>query len=339
MPVTSVSAAPLPQGIAAKHRGNRAPRSAHAFTVSSLPRVDYTLESTNIYVLISQYLDYIEKVEHRAISTVRSRKYTLHPFATKIAKDNVTDISLLEVDDFFIDRSAVTKPSSVNTERQTLRSFFQYCQSYRGIDMPFPYDAVKRTRDKPTRIFPISREQIIAVLANAPQEQDRLMIALLYESGMRISELLRLSVDDMRGTQIQVRGKGDEDRVVFIPQELATALRDHLVRRRIHYGRVFRPLQVHNNHPSDAYTSAYAVRDRIEAAFKRCGITMHPHQLRHSFAVNWVSSGGDLRTLQLILGHKSIETTQRYLHFGDERTHGEYQRVNPSSVLSMFSPL
>lgn len=284
--------------------------------------------------VVERYLEYIEKVEHLAKSTVSNRRYILLPYFKELARP-LEELTLIDVDNYFIRRASEIKTSSIGAERQAFRSFFRYCQEYLEMPMQFRWEVVRRKKDKPGRVRTFTREEVGEVVGLCDEMQDKLIISLLFETGMRISELLSLRVEDVSGTQIKVRGKGEENRVVFMSERLAEAI--------AHYGRskgfvtgfLFRPLQSHKNHTNDRYISAYAVRDRIQRAFSRCGHKMHPHQLRHSFAVNWIMAGGDMRTLQILLGHSNIETTQYYLQFTDVQTQSIYHRVLTSSVLEM----
>lgn len=297
------------------------------------PRVDYKAYSTSHSTLVLQYLDYIEKVERLSVATVLNRKYILLPIFSKLAKTDITDLTIQDIDEYFISRAVDLKPSSVNAQRQALRCFFEYCERYRNLPLRLDYTMIKRTRDVPPRVRTFSEQEIAHVISQAPELQDRLVIAVLYETGMRIGELLNLSVEDIRGTQIQLRGKGEKDRLVYVTQQLASALQAYIADRRYRAGKVFRPLQAHSNHPSDLYVSGYAVRDRIKRCFRQCGFIMHPHQLRHSFAVNMLEKGMDVRTLQKLLGHANLDTTMRYLNITDHFTESTYHRHQTTSVI------
>lgn len=291
-------------------------------------------KSTDPFYLLSQYLTYISKIENLSETTVKNRNYILRPFLVRLNKTDVTSITIYELDEYCIERSVEIKPSSLNMERQTLRSFFAYCQAYRMLEMAFDFRQIKRTKERPPRVVSFTREQVASVVNSTKHYQDQLIITLMYETGIRIGELINLSVEDIRSNQIQIRGKGSKDRMVFMPDDLARQIRDYTLQSRISTGRVFRPLQKHNNHASDRYTSAYAVRDRIKREFARLGYRMHPHQLRHSFALNWLQSGGDIRSLQKMLGHDSLETTQRYLDLTDDYMAKIYKKTIPTSILN-----
>lgn len=299
--------------------------------------LDYVRVTYDPKELIEQFLIYCERVDRCVASTVKNRRYILVPFFEKLGKKDIREISLFEIDQHFIMRSSELKSSSLGAERQAVRSFLAYCQDYRNISLEFKYTQIKRKRDKPVKVRTFSEDEIARVLAKEPEQQTRLIIGLMFYTGLRIGEILSLSIEDIRDTQIQVRGKGSKDRLTYMPVELALVLREYSIKRRIHTGKIIRPLQAHKNHPPDAYLSAYAVRDRIERAFLRCGHKMKPHQLRHSFAINWLVHGGDLATLQELLGHESIETTKRYLDLTDNFKEKTFHQIITSSVLTIDS--
>ncbi len=294
-----------------------------------------TSASTDLLMLVNQYLIHIEKVERLAIATVKNRKYILGAFARDTEFTDVRNITPYDIDEYFITHCAADKPSSLNTRKRCFRLFFQYCQEYREINIAFNWDVIRLRKDKPPRVISFTAETVAAVIDTCTVLQDKLIIATMFETGMRIGEILTFKVENIYGTEIQVRGKGQVDRLVYMSKDLAKQMRSFLKQEQRFAGYVFRPLQKQRNHPEQGYISAYAVRDRIEAAFKRHGIKMHPHQLRHSFAVEWVRSGGDIRTLQVLLGHENMETTERYLQFSDTQMQENYDRVFTSSVIGV----
>lgn len=285
-------------------------------------------------LLLSKYLGYLKYAESKSPKTIDNRKHILEPFLRRLDKTYIDEITITDIDDYLTLRGQEIKPSSLNAEKQALRSFFSYVQSHLLIEMQFDFRIIRRQKEIPPRIVPLTSLQVGTVVSSVKSLQLRLIITILFETGLRIGELLSLKWEDINGTQMQIRGKGSKDRMAFLPVELAKALRDYGVEQGIYTGYVFRPEQKHISHPTDHYVSAYAVRDRIEGAFKKNGIKMHPHQLRHSFAVRWVQKGGDIRTLQVILGHDSLETTQRYLGFSNNYMNKVYQRTMPGSIIN-----
>lgn len=281
---------------------------------------------------IARYLEHL-KSDNIAVTTIKNRRYILEPFFRKVGKIP-EEVTITDIERYLFERALETKPSTLQIEKQAIRGFFRYCYEYKEMDIKFKWDVIQRKKVKAPKIKTFTAEQISQVVNSCTQMQDKLIISLMFESGMRIGEVISLQISDIEGTAIHVRGKGENDRMVFVTHDLAKAIHSYVANRGDYSGHVFRPLQKHKNHPNDRYVSAYGVRDRIQAAFWRCGYKMHPHQLRHSFAKNWLMQGGDLRTLQILLGHSNMETTQRYLGLTDKETEQIYHRVQLRSVLA-----
>lgn len=287
--------------------------------------------------LIYAYLQYIEHNERRAKNTVDSRRSLLNLYIGYLKYQGISDIydiTQIDVDEYIERRSHELKESSLGQLKTTLRSFYYYCEFRRKLEIQVDYAMIKRKRDKPPKVKTYTFEEIQRVIANADNYQDKLMIAVLFESGVRIGELVKICVDDINGTEIRVRGKGSYDRTVYITSETAQAIRRHIIECRIRTGEVFRHQINFTYLPTDVYKPGTA-RERIQRQFIRAGfLKMWPHQLRHSFAINYLANGGDLRTLQKLLGHSSLEVTQRYLQITDRFTEKAYKRTIKNSVLS-----
>lgn len=282
--------------------------------------------TTDVVELAYQYIDSIRN--DVAQTTLTNRKHLLLPMLKEIGLNDITKLTIYDIEVYIGSRAAIDKPTTISTRQQVIRSFLQWCQEYKELPLAFHWSLVRRKKVRAPRKVTYSREDIVATMDGCKRAQDRLMIGLLFFTGIRISELLSLKTTDIFGTQIRIRGKGSYDRVVHAPQWLISEVRTFTGMRLVSEGYVFRPLQKHVSHPSDRYISDKEVRKRLQRLFWTVlGKKVDPHQLRHSFAVDWLMRGGDLRTLQIMLGHDSIETTQQYLGLTDIQTGDIYARV------------
>lgn len=162
----------------------------------------------------------------------------------------------------------------------------------------------------------LTKEEVKRLIGAAGHEKSALLIKLLYASGLRISECLNLTIEDLELEQriAWVRGgKGGKDRMVILSQSLVQELQGYLAKHGIVSGFILR------GRNGDAMTSRNAQKI-IRNAARRAGITkpVTPHKLRHSFATHLREAGTDLRVIQELLGHASIQTTEIYTHVSIE---------------------
>lgn len=289
---------------------------------------------TSIYTLLDSYLIYIERVEGRATSTVKNRYYILRDFTRSYRANGTGNIYDLDIEfiDGYLSSRVNLKTSSINLVKQAIKHFLYYCQFHKGIELGIDFQLIRRQREIPPKIRTFTTKEIKNVLRQVDNSQDKLMIAVLFETGIRIGELVKLNIQDIRGTEIRVRGKGARDRTVYITASLSAALKLHASSKRISYGPLFRHQMQFSHLHTDSYTTCTA-RGRIQSQFEKTGIKMHPHELRHSFAIEWLTKNGDLRTLQKLLGHSSLEITERYLQTTDSYTQQSYERIFTESVI------
>ncbi len=155
--------------------------------------------------------------------------------------------------------------------------------------------------------------------------RDRAIIELLYSGGLRVSELVGLNRDsiNLERREFMVRGKGSKDRPIFISQACADRVRDYLDARTDSLPALFlnnsRNLQTADTTGDYRRMTARSVERIVEKYARLAGITKHvsPHTLRHSFATDLLMNGADLRSVQSMLGHADISTTQIYTHVTD----------------------
>lgn len=158
----------------------------------------------------------------------------------------------------------------------------------------------------------LTKDEVRKLIDSTDNVKSRLIISLLYSSGVRVSELVNLKVSDINldeNTGWVRRGKGSKDRLFAISQGLAEELREYLKERENHY--IFskeRPLTTRN------------IQKIIKGTKERAGINkkVTPHTLRHSFATHLLEQGTDIRIIQVLLGHSSLSTTQLYSHVSSE---------------------
>lgn len=162
--------------------------------------------------------------------------------------------------------------------------------------------------------------------------RDKAILETIYSSGLRISELVGLNLEDMdsAGEALRVRGKGKKERLVPLGGLASQAIGAYLkiLPANGHGHKLGQALFINKN---GGRLSARSVRRKLDKYLSMAGIPVHcsPHTLRHSFATHMLNRGADLRSVQELLGHKSISTTQIYTHLTTERLKAVYQKAHP----------
>ena len=226
--------------------------------------------------------------------------------------------------------------STIARRVAAIRSFYRH-QTLLGRLQENPAAALelpRRRRKLPRTLSPGEAERLLEAAAGTTPRalRDRALAELLYGAGLRVSEAVGL---DRTGVDLEQRlvraiGKGDRERVVPIGREAADALRRYLARGRPHLDRRHRP-EVFLNAQGGPLTRAGAfliLRRLAEKAGLEPG-RVHPHLLRHSFATHLLEGGADLRSVQEMLGHADLSTTELYTHVSDRRRREAYFEAHP----------
>ena len=217
-----------------------------------------------------------------------------------------------------------------------LRSFFRH-QMLLGARNDNPAADVqlpRRVRRLPRTLSPGEVERLLeAATGTTPRAlRDLALVELLYSAGLRISEAVGLdrAAVDLERRFVRCTGKGSKERVVPIGREAADALRRYLAHGRPHLDRRHRP-ELFLNARGGGLTRAGAFLILRRVA-EKAGLEperVHPHLLRHSFATHLLEGGADLRSVQEMLGHADLSTTELYTHVSDRRRRELYYRAHP----------
>ena len=259
----------------------------------------------------------------------------------------------------FLNHLVQTRNVAASTQNQALCAIvFLYRQVLKSdVGNLYNLKRAKKSRHLPTVLSEDEVKKLLAVLEGIPF----LVASLLYGSGLRITEALRLRVHDLDFDYMQItvrNGKGKKDRVTMLPETLVQMLKEHI--RKVHflhqqdlsrgYGSTILPHALARKYPGAAaepgwqylfpsrfrridpvsgvrhryHISPKQIQRAIKAAAKTAEISKRtsPHTLRHSFATHLLRSGYDIRTVQDLLGHKSLKTTSIYLHVLNRGGHG-----------------
>lgn len=208
----------------------------------------------------------------------------------------------------------------VYNDLAALRLFFRFVrEDHLRDDDPTEGLSVKRTKRLPTE--PLSRDDLDALLSCANDERDRLLLLVLAYTGLRISEMARLTCEDIdwqKGT-IRIRGKGDKERRIAPNPDVLRRLRAWL--GMFPTGPIWYSKRQHNQ------LSGHQIRKILYEIAERARVKgVHPHRLRSFFATEYIDQFADIQALQGLMGHESIETTARYSQYTRERRGLEQMR-------------
>jgi integrase/recombinase XerD len=223
-------------------------------------------------------------------------------------------------------------PATARRRISALRQFFRFLieEGDRTDDPTARIDAPKRARTLPKIL---SLDEIVRLIDAAESARDRALIELMYGAGLRVSELISLplrAAPKPHQEHMIIEGKGGKERLVALGRHAREALAAHLVARD---ARLPKAQPQHDKARAWLFPSATAadgkltrrrVAQILETAAIKAGISpsrVSPHVLRHAFATHLVEGGADLRTVQTLLGHADIATTQIYTHVAEQRLH------------------
>lgn len=276
--------------------------------------------------LTRDFLLYVKCTLNYSDQTVKYYTHVLNVFNDWLEVE-ITDLTLEDVDRFLLTRNL--KHSSKNTEKSILRSYFRYVDRYREIRLRFDYSMIRNARTDDTEIKYFDVKQINFILENV-DPHDKLIIYTLFSTGMRIGELVNLTVEDIRYCELHIKGKGGKRRVIPLQPELYEAIMQYIYKNSIRGGIVFR-------HPitkgrSNVAYSVSGLRKRLQRTCGKLGIEMHPHMFRHSIATSLLRNGMDIRSVQVFLGHEHIQTTMRYTHVSNEHLKDTFLKSYPQNI-------
>ncbi|MEJ5258916.1 MAG: tyrosine recombinase XerC [Anaerohalosphaeraceae bacterium] len=237
----------------------------------------------------------------------------------------------------FLNERHYTK-STTARKLATLRSFYKFLVK-RGRLSSNPVSSIKTPKQEKKLPKFLEYEQVQKLLNTPPADtwlgaRDRAMLEVLYSTGMRVSELVALNLEDVDflGEVIHVRGKGKKERICPIGSSALQSIQHYIEFRnkRIQTDPSFDTKVLFANKHGKRL-STRSVRRKMDKYLIQAGLdpSISPHTLRHSFATHMLNNGADLRSVQELLGHQSLSTTQIYTHVTTSRMKEQYQNAHP----------
>lgn len=279
--------------------------------------------------LKTQFLEYIEIEKGRSVKTVENYDRYLSRFLAETKVKTPAQLSESIVREFrmWLNRqpgvSGGMKKKTQNYYMIALRAFLKYLRKM-GIESLQP-EKIELAKVSARDLDLITADELNRLLRAPTGDvetalRDRAMLELLFSTGLRVSELCSLNADlDLTRDEFSVRGKGDKVRVVFLSPSAKKAVAEYL-KKRTDMGEALFLGYGKGSKEKDARLTPRSIERIVKQYATKAGITrkVTPHVIRHSFATDLLEGGADLRSVQALLGHANIATTQVYTHVTDK---------------------
>ena len=294
---------------------------------------------------IKSFLSWLEAEKGYSPHTVEGYGRDLLSFQESLEQDlALADIEAIHIRRFVVSLHGKNGAATVGRKLSALRSFFKYLVRKKILKRD-PITGIAGPKvGKHMPVFLTVDE--VFLLLEAPSKKDRFMLRdialleLLYSTGIRVAELVSSDLSDLdfQSEMLRVTGKGNKERLVPVGRPAAHAvqqwlgLRDQLIADRSRRGREVEKAALFLNGRGGRLTTR-SVERIVKAYGERAGIPqiVTPHALRHSYATHLLEMGADLRSVQELLGHASLSTTQRYTHLTLDHLTEVYDKAHPNA--------
>lgn len=293
----------------------------------------------NITNEIEDYINYITLERQLSINTIDGYKKDLIDFFTFVNK-KYKDIKRCDITSYIENLSKDLNPKSVNRHIVSIRNYFKFllknsyikenpCDDVTGVKMPKTMPHVLN-EDEIDKLLDIN-------VIDAKTARNKAMLELMYSCGLRVSELLNLKINDIDFNMNIVKcfGKGNKERIVPLSDIATNALKEYIDLYRISLlkNNITDVLFLNIRGKSLSRQGFFKI---LKELAKEKGITkdLSPHTIRHSFATHLINHGADLRSVQTMLGHENIKTTQIYTHISNNYKKEKYEDAHPRSKVN-----
>lgn len=288
---------------------------------------------------LRQFLEHLEIERGSSLKTVDNYNRYISKFISWANLKTVSDITEDKIREFRLhlnrlpgsNKGLGPRSSGENTMKKStqnyyliaIRQFLKYIGK-RGMKA-LPPDKIELAKMRDRQIDFLTEDELKRIL-EAPNEKDekslrdKAILELLFSTGLRISELCSLPRDiNLDRDEISIRGKGEKVRVVFISEDARAAVKEYLSKRKDLGGGLFAPVRANGGKQKGDDLTPRSMQRMIKYYAAKVGIMKRvtPHVIRHSFATDLLSNGADIRSVQVMLGHANIATTQIYTHVTD----------------------
>lgn len=295
----------------------------------------------NWSLAIKNYSNYLKIERGLSINSVDSYCSDISKLVTYLNQfkidDDIFTISYDTIKEFLYFSSKLISSRSQARLISSLKSFFNYLQ-FEGLRTNNPMELTetpKIGRKLPDSLSLNEIDQLITAVDLSKTEgfRNKCILETLYSCGLRVSELVNLKISDLFFSEgfIKVNGKGNKDRFVPIEKSTKVLIQEYIKDHRVQ-------LKIHKDHTDILFLNRRGrqlTRAMIFTIIKRLAVVINlkksisPHTFRHSFATHLLENGADLRSIQLMLGHESITTTEVYVHLDRKHLNEVLQKYHP----------
>jgi site-specific recombinase XerD len=304
---------------------------------------------SDLYDLLVDYLEHLEVELNRSQKTIENYEHYLSRFINFCdEKYNVTDPVKITLDivrkyRVYLNRLEAPNGSYFKTSTQNyhiiaLRNFLKYLAKRDIVTLVAEKIDVGKNPDREVEFLESEEVDRLLHAANGPDLgslRDRSLLELLFSAGLRVSEIISIDRDDinLERQEFSVRGKGGKIRVVFISNTAKRSLENYLKKRRDIDPALFIRVRTGAHKEADSEglrLTPRSVQRIVKKYATKAGIVkdVHPHTLRHSFATDLLQNGADIRSVQAMLGHANITTTQIYTHVTNQNLRGIHSKYH-----------
>jgi site-specific recombinase XerD len=282
---------------------------------------------TDIEKYKKEFLEHLEIEKGRSLNTIRNYEHYLSVFTgyAKISSPKQITDELVREYRIWLNRKETLKKKTQNYYLIALRAFLKYLMKREVKSLtPERIELAKipeRSLDLIT-IYELKRLLDAPKGADIKSLRDKAMLELFFSTGLRVSELASLNRDlDLSRDEFSIRGKGEKVRVVFLSGDARKAIKEYLSKRQdLDEDAMFVNIGRNSNKDKDKRLTPRSIERIVKHYAIKAGISkkVTPHIVRHSFATDLLQNGADIRSVQMLLGHANIGTTQIYTHVTDK---------------------